>query len=51
LKRRTLSQPFDTETINDAQNRPSYRRLEIRILGSNGVVERNIPFGEADQKP
>jgi hypothetical protein len=38
------------QAINYAENRPSFRSGEIRILDSEGTVERTIPFSEADRK-
>jgi hypothetical protein len=36
--------------IDYAKNRACFRSGEIRILDSNGAVERTIPFSEADRK-
>jgi len=38
------------QAINYAQGRACFRCGEIRILDSNGAVERMIPFSEADRK-
>jgi hypothetical protein len=38
------------QAINYAENRASFRSGEIRVLGSEGTVERTIPFNEADRK-
>jgi hypothetical protein len=38
------------QAINYAQNRPSFRSGEIRILDSSGNVERIIPFTETDRR-
>jgi hypothetical protein len=42
--------PEKDHAIDYAQNRASFRSGEIRILNSNGAVERTIPFTEADRK-
>jgi hypothetical protein len=36
--------------ITYATNRACFRSGEIRVLDSSGVVERVIPFSEADRK-
>jgi hypothetical protein len=41
--------PEKRQAIDYAQNRASFRSGEIRILDSNGNVERTIPFSEADR--
>ena len=38
------------QAINYAQDRACFRSGEIRVLNSNGAVERVIPFSEADRK-
>jgi hypothetical protein len=38
------------QAIDYAKNRACIRSGEIRILDSNGVVERIIPFNETDRK-
>src|SRR5207249_11490185 len=41
--------PEKDQAINSAQGRACFRSGEIRILDSNGTVERTIPFTEADR--
>jgi hypothetical protein len=38
------------QAITYAEGRACFRSGEIRILDSNGAVERTIPFTEADRK-
>ena len=38
------------DAIDYATGRACFRTGEIRILDSNGAVERTIPFTEADRK-
>jgi hypothetical protein len=38
------------DAISYAQGRACFRSGEIRILDSNGAVERTIPFTEADRQ-
>jgi hypothetical protein len=38
------------QAIDYAKNRACFRFGEIRILHSNGAVERTISFNEADRK-
>jgi hypothetical protein len=38
------------QAISYALNRACFRSGEIRVLGSEGIVERTIPFDEADRK-
>lgn len=38
------------QAINYAENRAWFRSGEIRVLDSKGIVERTIPFDEADRK-
>src|SRR5262249_13649457 len=38
------------QAIDYAQTRACFRTGEIRILKSNGAVERTIPFSEANRK-
>ena len=42
--------PKKDQAIDYAQNRACFRSGEIRILDSNGAVERVIRFSEADRK-
>jgi hypothetical protein len=42
--------PEKRQAIDYAQCRASYHSGEIRILKSNGTVERIIPFNETDRK-
>ena len=41
--------PKKNQAIDYAQNRAYFRSGEIRILNSNGKVERTIPFNETEQ--
>jgi len=38
------------QAIDYAKNRACFRTGEIRVLDSNGKIERIIPFSEADRK-
>jgi hypothetical protein len=40
----------ENQAISYASNRASFRSGEIRILDSNGNIERSISFNEADRK-
>ena len=42
--------PKKDQAIDYAQNRACFRSGEIRILNSNGAVQRAIHFSEADRK-
>jgi hypothetical protein len=42
--------PKKDQAIDYAQNRACFRSGEIRILDSNGAVERVIRFSEADRR-
>jgi hypothetical protein len=42
--------PDKEQTIKYADNRACFRSGEIRILDSNGNVERVIPFDDTDRK-
>jgi hypothetical protein len=42
--------PEKRQAINYAQSRASFRSGEIRILKSNGAVERVIPFNRTDRR-
>ena len=42
--------PKKDQAIDYAQNRAYFRSGEIRILDSNGAVERVIPFNETERK-
>ncbi len=52
MRRRAYSPCFlsQEQAIDYAQGRACFRSGEIRILDSNGAVERTIPFTEADRK-
>ena len=41
--------PKKDQAIDYAQNRAYFRSGEIRVLNSNGKVERTIPFNETEQ--
>jgi hypothetical protein len=43
--------PEKNQAIDYAQNRACFRSGEVRILNSNGAVQRAIHFSEADRKP
>jgi hypothetical protein len=38
------------QAIRYAENRASFRSGEIRILDSNGGIERTIPFDDTDRR-
>ncbi|PYL05733.1 MAG: hypothetical protein DME33_15725 [Verrucomicrobia bacterium] len=38
------------QAIDNATNRACFRFGEIRVLDSNGAVERIIPFSDTDRK-
>ena len=40
--------PKKDQAIDYAQNRAYFRSGEIRVLNSNGKVERTIPFNETE---
>ena len=42
--------PKKDQAIDYAQNRACFRSGEVRILNSNGAVQRAIHFSEADRK-
>jgi len=42
--------PEKNQAIDYAQNRACFRSGEVRILNSNGAVQRAIHFSEADRK-
>ncbi len=42
--------PEKRQAISYAENRAWFRSGDIRILDSNGNVERIVPFNEADRK-
>jgi hypothetical protein len=42
--------PNKDRAIDYAQNRACFRTGEIRVLNSNGKLERTITFSEADRK-
>jgi hypothetical protein len=42
--------PEKRQAINYAENRASFRSGEIRILDSDGNVERVIPFDDTNRK-
>jgi hypothetical protein len=42
--------PKKHQAIDYAQNRACFRSGEIRVLDTNGNVERTIAFSEADRK-
>ena len=45
-----MASAFWQGTIDYAAGRACFRSGEIRVLDSNGNVERTIPFSEADRK-
>jgi len=47
---RTVGWPIGENPITYAQNRACFRSGEIRILDSDGAVERVIPFDDTNRK-